>query len=123
MQLLDHPLGNYRFYTGIAPYSAGVVAMSGHEIVRVTLQQPVPYQQGFALIEQHLAGLGRPRQALCAVELRLPAPRSFTGWRCRFCVTPPTPRMRPRIHLSAPRQRCANIRSAPISKPGWSKSR
>lgn len=80
MQLLDHPLGNYRFYTGIAPYSAGVVAMPGYEVVRVTLHQPIPYQQGFSLIEQHLAGLGRPRQALCAVELRLPAPRSFTGF-------------------------------------------
>lgn len=80
MQLLDHPIGNYRFYTGIAPYSAGVVAVPGYEVVRVTLQQPIPYQQGFSLIEQQLSGLGRPRQALCAIELRLPAPRSFTGF-------------------------------------------
>ncbi len=80
MQLLDHPLGNYRFFTGIAPYSAGVVAMPGYEIVRVTLAQPLPYRQGFDLIDAHLSELGRPRQALCAVELRLPAPRSFTGF-------------------------------------------
>ncbi|MCB0108755.1 MAG: hypothetical protein KDE53_22695 [Caldilineaceae bacterium] len=78
--VIDHPVGNYRFHPGIAPYSAGVVAMPGYEIIRVTLAQPVPYRAGFAQIEAHLQGLGRPRQALCAVELRLPAPRSFTGF-------------------------------------------
>lgn len=80
MQLLDHPIGNYRFFTGIAPYSAGVVAMPGYEVIRVTLHEPIPYRQGFDLIEKHLTTLGRPRQALCAIELRLPAPRSFTGF-------------------------------------------
>lgn len=80
MQLLDHPIGNYRFFTGIAPYSAGVAAMPGYEIVRVTLHQPLPYRQGFDLIARHLAEWQRPRQALCAIELRLPAPRSFTGF-------------------------------------------
>lgn len=77
---IDHPVGNYRFYPGIAPYSAGVVAMPGHEIIRVTLPQTLPYRQGFDLIDSHLRALGRPRQALCAVELRLPAARSFTGF-------------------------------------------
>lgn len=80
MQLLDHPVGNYRFLTGIAPYSAGVTAHAGYEIVRVTLQRPVPYQAGFQLIDRHLAEHGRPVQALCAVELRLPAPLSFQGF-------------------------------------------
>jgi len=78
--VLDHPMGNYRFHPGIAPYSAGVVAMPGYEIIRMTLHEAIPYRAGFALIEQHLAEVGRPRQALCAVELRLPAPRSFTGF-------------------------------------------
>ncbi len=78
--VIDHPVGNYQFHPGIAPYSAGVVAMPGYEIIRVTLPQPIPYRQGFALIEAHLQKLERPRQALCAVELRLPAPRSFTGF-------------------------------------------
>lgn len=80
MQLLDHPIGNYRFLTGIAPYSAGVTAHPGYEIVHVTLQTPVPYHAGFALIDEHLAAQGRPAQALCAVELRLPAPLSFQGF-------------------------------------------
>jgi hypothetical protein len=80
MQLLDHPIGNYRFLTGIAPYSAGVTAHAGYEIVRVTLQRPAPYRAGFQLIDRHLAERGRPVQALCAIELRLPAPLSFQGF-------------------------------------------
>lgn len=78
--LLDHPVGNYRFHPGIAPYSAGVVAMPGFEIIRVTLGQSLPYRAGFDKIAEHLAAHNRPRQALCAIELRLPAPRSFTGF-------------------------------------------
>lgn len=80
MQLIDNPKGNYRFLTGIAPYSAGVVAMPGYEIMRVTLQTPIPYRQGFALIDRHLSAQKRPRQALCAVELRLPQPLTFAGF-------------------------------------------
>jgi len=80
MPLLDNPHGNYRFLTGIAPYSAGVVSMAGYEIVRVTIQTPLPYRQGFELIDRYLAGLARPRQALCAVELRLPQPLTFAGF-------------------------------------------
>ena len=80
MHLLDNPKGNYRFLTGIAPYSAGVVAMPGFEIVRATLQRPIPYQAGFELIAAHLDTLDCPRAALCAMELRLPAPLTFAGF-------------------------------------------
>ncbi|MFN8489761.1 MAG: hypothetical protein U0350_19405 [Caldilineaceae bacterium] len=80
MQLIENPQGNYRFLTGIAPYSAGVVALPGYEIARVTLHTPLPYRQGFALIDRQLQAQGRPRQALCAVELRLPKPLSFAGF-------------------------------------------
>lgn len=80
MRLIDNPHGGYRFLTGIAPYSSGVVAAPGYQIVRATLQAPLPYRQGFALIERYLAGLGRPRAALCAVELRAPRPWSFAGF-------------------------------------------
>lgn len=80
MQLIENPQGNYRFLTGIAPYSAGVVALPGYEIVRVTLHTPLPYRQGFAQIDRQLQSQNRPRQALCAVELRLPKPLSFAGF-------------------------------------------
>jgi hypothetical protein len=48
--------------------------MPGYEIVHVTLDATLPYQEGFARIERHLAARSRPRTALCAIELRLPAP-------------------------------------------------
>jgi hypothetical protein len=80
MRLIDNPRGGYRFLTGIAPYSSGVVSAPGYEIVRATLRAPLPYRAGFELIERHLAEQGRPRSALCAVELRAPAPWSFAGF-------------------------------------------
>ena len=72
--------GQYRFLPGIDAFSSGVVAMSGHEIVHATLQSPIPYRDGFVLVERHLTGLGRPRAALCAIELRSPRPFSFGGF-------------------------------------------
>ncbi len=79
MPLTDHP-GGYRFLPGIAPYSCGVVSAPGFEIAHVTLQRPVPYEHGFEFIEQHLGSEGRPRTALCGIELRSPRPFSFEGF-------------------------------------------
>lgn len=78
--LIENPAGNYRFVSGIAPYSAGVTAAPGYEIIHVTLRRPVPYRAGFDRIARHLAEAERPKQALCGVELRLPAPLSFDGF-------------------------------------------
>jgi hypothetical protein len=80
MPLTKHPLGNYLFLPGIAPYSCGVISASGYEIVHATCHRPIPYREGFARIERHLASENRPRTALCAMELRSPAPFSFDGF-------------------------------------------
>jgi len=80
MPLIDHPAGNYRFLPGIAPYSCGVVAAPGFEIVHVTLQRPVPYRSGFDRIDRFLEQHGRSRAALCGIELRSPRPYSFAGF-------------------------------------------
>jgi hypothetical protein len=80
MQLIDNIKGNYKFLTGIAPYSSGVVAMSGYEIVHATFHNPLPYQEGFKAIERHLTEQGRSRQALCAIVLRSPKPVPFDGF-------------------------------------------
>jgi len=80
MQLLDHPNGEYRFLSGIAPYSSGVSAFPGYEIVHAILHKPLPYRSGLALVEAHLAKQQRTWQALCALELRLPEPVSFEGF-------------------------------------------
>lgn len=80
MPLVDHPTGNYRFLPGITPYSCGVVASSGFEIVCATLQRPVPYRIGFERIATILAEHGRPKTALCAISLRSPQPYTFQGF-------------------------------------------
>jgi hypothetical protein len=72
--------GDYRYLPGIAPYSSGVVADPGWQVVHATLRAPRPYREGFGLIERQLRAEGRPRAALCAIELRIPAPLSFEGF-------------------------------------------
>ena len=82
MPLTDHPTGSYRFLpiasapriVGAAPFSSGVRAMAGYELVRATFQAPLAYRAGFAAAARHLDAVGRPRTALCAVEVRVPRP-------------------------------------------------
>ncbi len=78
--LIDNPRGGYRFLTGISPFSSGVVASDGHEVVHATLGAHVPWRQGFELIDAHLSAAGRERPALCAIELRCPEPYSMPGF-------------------------------------------
>lgn len=78
--LIHNPKGNYSFIKGIAPYSGGCVASDGFEIVHVRFRQPVALKQGFSKVAAHLKEAGRPSQALCAMELRSPAPFTFQGF-------------------------------------------
>jgi hypothetical protein len=73
--LLQQAAGNYRYLPGGGdlPFCQAVVADPGYEIVRAQLLRPLPWRDGFALVERHLAALGRPRQALCSIELRCAA--------------------------------------------------
>lgn len=80
MPLVDHPTGNYLFLPGISPYSCGVVASPGYEIVQVTFQEPPAYQLGFERIVEFLAAHQRPKSALCAISLRSPRPFTFQGF-------------------------------------------
>ena len=76
----DVPGGGYRFLPGIEPFSSGAVAAPDYQVVHATLRAPIPWRDGFALIDRHLHAEGRPRAALCAIELRSPAPFSFDGF-------------------------------------------
>src|ERR1700730_18425905 len=80
MPLIPHPQGDYLFLPGISPYSCGVVSAPGFEIAHVTFRRPVAYGRIFDLIEQHLIDQGRPKAALCAIELRSPRPFTFSGF-------------------------------------------
>ena len=79
--LIPNPQGHYHFLKGIEPYSAGVIADPGFEIVHVTLRdQDVDWRNGFDLIEARLQTEGVERSALCGVELRSPAPFTMPGF-------------------------------------------
>jgi hypothetical protein len=72
--------GNYRFLPGIAPFSSGAVADPGYQVVHATLRRPLPWRKGFDLIDAHLSAESRPRQALCAIELRIAEPLTGEGF-------------------------------------------
>jgi hypothetical protein len=78
--LRDGPDPSYRFLPGIRAFSSGVVAATGWQIIHATLATPAPWRDGFARIEHHLRERGRPRTALCGIELRSPAPFTFEGF-------------------------------------------
>jgi len=77
---LDNPKGGYAFLRGIAPYSGGVIALPGYEIVHVRFTAPLPLDEGFRRVRTHLDGFNRPLQALCGMELRSPRPFTFQGF-------------------------------------------
>jgi hypothetical protein len=74
--LTGHPTGNFRFLAGDGthPFCQAVIADPGFEIVRAQLQTPLDWRRGFELVERQLAEAGRPRSALCSVELRCREP-------------------------------------------------
>jgi hypothetical protein len=78
--LIPNPAGNYHFLAGIEPYSCGVRADAGFEVVHVTLARLVPWREGFDRIIELLHAAGRTRAALCAIELRSPAPFTREGF-------------------------------------------
>lgn len=79
-EVLAFPDGGYRFVRGVFQYSAGVAAEHGFEIERVRFFRPLPLREGFRAIEARLKARGRPVTALCACELRSPAPVSEAGF-------------------------------------------
>jgi hypothetical protein len=78
--LLAHPRGNYHFLRGIDPYSCGVVADSGYEIVHATLDESLPWRRGFTRVETYFAQHQIDSNALCGMELRSPKPFSMQGF-------------------------------------------
>jgi hypothetical protein len=72
--------GGFAFLEGVYPYSQGAVALDGYAIERARFARPLPLSEGFRRIAEHLEGVGRPRTAFCACELRSPKPFSFAGF-------------------------------------------
>ncbi len=78
--MIDNAKGGYRFLKGSGPFSCGCRAAHGYEIVHAVFHALPPLQRGFDLLEQHLAAAGRPIEALCGMELRIPEPLSIDGF-------------------------------------------
>ncbi len=79
-EMLDNRAGSYRIVPSGPAYCAGIVPDDGYEVVRAELHTWVPLDQAFAFIEAHLKGIGRPVQAFCGIELRVPAPLTLDNW-------------------------------------------
>jgi hypothetical protein len=75
-----NPKGGYRFLPGIEPYSSGVIAEPGFEIVHVTLLRPLPWHDGLLAARRHLESLSLTQHSLCGVELRCPEPHAMEGF-------------------------------------------
>jgi len=85
---IAHPQGHYHFLKGAAPFSLGVIADPGHEIVRVTMGHPMEWSHGFDFIRTHLEGQELEPAALCAIELRSPQPMTrdaFRAFNTEYC--------------------------------------
>ena len=80
MELSQNAAGNYRFLPGISPYSSGVVADDGFEVVHAYLAEAMPWHEALVGARRYVESLGRPQQAICGVELRCPKPHTLEGF-------------------------------------------
>jgi hypothetical protein len=72
-----HSTGTYRYLPAIAPYSSGVAAEPGYEIIGLRFDSPPPVAEGFASLDEECARRGLPVAALAGLELRSPEPVAF----------------------------------------------
>lgn len=70
----------YHSIPSVPQYSAGVHSSPGYEIVRYRFTHEVPVEQAFDFIESLLESEGLPTTAVCAFEMRSPAPFTEEGF-------------------------------------------
>jgi hypothetical protein len=78
--LIDNPKGGFSFVKGIGPFSSGAVANAGFEIVHAVAAPLIKLDDGYGVIERHMRGVGRPMNAICGIELRIPKPLTPAGF-------------------------------------------
>lgn len=80
--MLSHfAAGSYRFVVAPGrPFSSGIVADAGFDLVHAVFFRPVPLAAGLDAARQHVESSGRPATALAAFELRIPEPLSREGF-------------------------------------------
>lgn len=80
MTAVENTRGGYIYLPAGFPFSSGAAAMPGYEVVQAVFRRPVPWRDGFAAMSGLFEAEGRPKQALCGVELRCPAPMTPDGF-------------------------------------------
>jgi hypothetical protein len=79
--LIHSPSGNYRFLAAEGrPFSGGVVADEGYDLVHARFERPVPLEAGLAGAVRHVVAAGRTAHAIAGLELRIPGPLSSEGF-------------------------------------------
>jgi hypothetical protein len=78
---ISNTAGGYRFLPAGAVFNSGAIPFPGHEIVHVLFNPWVPLDRAWNAIEAALKNAGRPREALCGMELRIPKQLTFDGFR------------------------------------------
>jgi hypothetical protein len=76
-EVIENRAGGYRFLPGLVFASQAVVAADGMAIERGCFPSALPLADGFDAVQAAVAELGRPLQALCGFDLRLPAARKL----------------------------------------------
>lgn len=73
--------GSYRFL-GVPgrPFSAGIVADPGFDLVHAVFSRPVALELGLDAAARHVEAAGRPMAAIGGFELRIPEPLSRQGF-------------------------------------------
>ncbi len=78
--LLDNQQGAYRVLPGGAAYCTGIVPYDGFEVVRIQLRSWLPLDEAYAFVEEYLRSQGRPIQAFCGIEMRVPKQLTLADW-------------------------------------------
>jgi hypothetical protein len=69
--------GGYEFIPGAPFASNGVIASPGMTIQRGVFAEPILLPEGFEQVRRYLDRAGRPLEALCGFDLRLPTARTL----------------------------------------------
>ncbi len=79
--LLEIEQGHYKFLPSGQVFCGGVLPLEGYEVIHALLLPGVALTQAYGFVERYLQEQKLPIQALCGMELRVPAQMSFDAFR------------------------------------------
>jgi hypothetical protein len=79
--MLEIEQGHYRVLPAGGVFCGGVLPAEGYEVIHVILRPNLPLLQGYTFVEGYLKNLDLPVQAVCGMELRVPAQMTLDAFR------------------------------------------